>query len=92
MVSVGLLPGITDSLAQQFPNLSEGAIRAIAGGTAGALGSAVTGSDFGEGIVRGAIGQLAMPAVQDMTKRASEAFIWWCASLQLHQQAWVVVQ
>ena len=69
----GLAPGITDSLAQQFPNLSEGAIRAIAGGTAGALGSAVTGSDFGEGIVRGAIGQLAMPAVQDMTKRASEA-------------------
>ena len=69
----GLAPGITDSLAQQFPNLSEGAIRAIAGGTAGALGSAVTGSDFGEGKVRGAIGQLAMPAVQDMTKRASEA-------------------
>ena len=69
----GLAPGITESLAQQFPNLSEGAIRAIAGGTAGALGSAATGSDLGEGIVRGAIGQYAMPAVQDMTKRASEA-------------------
>jgi hypothetical protein len=69
----GLAPGITDSLAQQFPNLSEGAIRAIAGGTAGALGSAVTGSDFGEGIVRGAIGQYAMPAVQDFTQNASTA-------------------
>ncbi len=69
----GLAPGITDSLAQQFPNLSEGAIRAIAGGTAGALGSAVTGSDLGEGIVRGAIGQYAMPAVQDFTQNASTA-------------------
>ena len=69
----GLAPGMTESLAQQFPNLSEGAIRAIAGGTAGALGSAVTGSDFGEGIVRGAIGQYAMPAVQDFTQNASTA-------------------
>ncbi len=69
----GLAPGITDSLAQQFPNLSEGAIRAIAGGTAGALGSAATGSDLGEGIVRGAIGQVAMPAVQDFTQNASTA-------------------
>lgn len=69
----GLAPGITDSLAQQFPNLSEGAIRAIAGGTAGALGSAATGSDLSEGIVRGAIGQYAMPAVQDFTQNASTA-------------------
>ena len=69
----GFAPGMTESLAQQFPNLSEGAIRAIAGGTAGALGSAVTGSDLGEGIVRGAIGQVAMPAVQDFTQNASTA-------------------
>tara|TARA_B000000609_G_C24180614_1_gene357906 strand:- start:1033 stop:2826 length:1794 start_codon:yes stop_codon:yes gene_type:complete len=67
----GFAPGISESLAQQFPNLSESAIRAIGGGATGALGSALTGSDPVRGAAYGAIGSLAKPFVQDMTQRAS---------------------
>ena len=69
----GFAPGISESLAQQFPNLSESAIRAIGGGATGALGSALTGSDPVRGAAYGAIGSLAKPFVQDMTQRASTA-------------------
>ena len=69
----GFAPGISESLAQQFPNLSESAIRAIGGGATGALGSALTGSDPVRGAAYGAIGSLAKPFVQDMTQNASTA-------------------
>ena len=71
----GLAPGITSDLAKQFPNLSPAAVRAIAGGATGALGSAVTGGDPVEGIARGAIGSFFAPTVtkgmKNMTQRAS---------------------
>lgn len=71
----GLAPGITSELAQQFPNLSPAAVRAIAGGATGALGSAVTGGDPVQGIARGAIGSFFAPTVakgmENMTQRAS---------------------
>ncbi len=71
----GLAPGITSELAQQFPNLSPAAVRAIAGGATGALGSAVTGGDPVQGIARGAIGSFFAPTVakgmENMTERAS---------------------
>ena len=71
----GLAPGITSDLAKQFPNLSPAAVRAIAGGATGALGSAVTGGDPVQGIARGAIGSFFAPTVakgmENMTQRAS---------------------
>ena len=69
----GAAPGITESLASQFPNLSEGALRALAGTATGAGSAFVTGSDPVEGGIKGAITQYAAPTVKDMTLRASDA-------------------